>query len=299
MTPFDLAPSTLRKGTAIAAFSAISFGSAVIFVRYAYQSGVLPGTVAFLRFSIAALVLGIFLGVRGQGGELSWWQSARLFLLGIGAYTLLAVTWVTAFSLIPAWLVSLIVATYPLLVNLASWLFLRERFYWQQVAALGCVLLGSGILFWRPFEGAVWGGVILMIVNVLASTAFILVGQRWIRGLSPIICSAWLITGGMVGTFFYGLFSHELSFAFAPSGWLWVTLFAVVSTVLAATAMWWGVGLIGPTRVAIIGSFEPVVSILLAVSLLGERLLPLQIAGGALILVGMFLVQWTPGRSKA
>jgi drug/metabolite transporter (DMT)-like permease len=46
--------------------------------------------------------------------------------------------------------------------------------------------------------------------------------------------------------------------------------------------------------VAIIGSFEPVVSILLAVSLLGERLFPVQIAGGALILLGMFLVQWAP-----
>jgi drug/metabolite transporter (DMT)-like permease len=296
MTLLNLSPATLRKGTVIAAFSAVSFGSAVIFVRYAYQSGVLPGTVAFLRFSIAALVLGVFLGVRGQGRQLSWWQSVRLFLLGFVAYTILAVTWVTAFSLIPAWLVSLIVATYPLTVNLASWLFLRERFYREQVAALGCVLVGSGILFWRPFEGAVWGGVMLMVVNVLASTAFILVGQRWMRGLSPIICSAWLITGGMVGTFFYGLFSHELSFAFAPAGWLWVTLFAVVSTVLAATAMWWGIGLIGAARVAIIGSFEPVVSILLAISLLGERLFPLQIAGGALILLGMFLVQWTPER---
>lgn len=296
MTTFDLSPATLRRGTAIAAFSAISFGSAVIFVRYAYQSGVLPGTVAFLRFSIAALVLGVFLGLHGQGGKLYGWQSVRLFLLGFVAYTIMAVTWVTAFSLIPAWLVSLIVATYPLMVNLASWFFLRERFYRQQVAALGCVLLGSGILFWRPFEGAVWTGVILMVANVLVSTAFILVGQRWMRGLSPIICSAWLIIGGMVGTFSYGLFSHELSFAFAPAGWLWVTLFAVVSTVLAATSMWWSIGLIGPARVAIIGSFEPVVSILLAVLLLGERLLPLQIAGGTVILLGIFLVQWLPER---
>ncbi|MBE7550514.1 MAG: DMT family transporter [Anaerolineales bacterium] len=296
MATFELSPATLRKGTAIAAFSAVSFGSAVIFVRYAYQSGVLPGTVAFLRFSIAALVLVVFLRAHGQRGQLSGWQSARLFLLGFVAYTILAVTWVTAFSLIPAWLVSLIVATYPLMVNLASWFFLRERFYRQQVVALSCVLVGSGILFWRPFEGAAWTGVTLMVVNVLVSTAFILVGQRWMRGLSPVICSAWLITGGMVGTFFYSLFSHELSFAFAPAGWLWVTLFAVISTVLAATSMWWGIGLIGPARVAIIGSFEPVVSILLAVSLLGERLLPLQIAGGALILLGIFLVQWTPER---
>jgi drug/metabolite transporter (DMT)-like permease len=287
---------SLRKGTAIAALSAISFGSAVIFVRFAYEAGVLPGTAAFLRFSIALPIMALFLGLNRGGGNLSFWQRARLFLLGFVAYSFSAITWVTAFSLIPAWLVSLIVAMYPLTVNLASWLFLKERFQRRQVAALVCVLLGSIILFWRPFEGAAWNGVLLMTLNVLASTAFILIGQRWMRGVSPIRCTTWLIAGGMVGTFFYSLYAHELSFAFAPAGWLWMTLFAVVSTVLAATAMWWGVGLIGPGRTAIIGSFEPVVSILLAVLLLGERLLLLQIVGGVFILLGMFLVQWLPRR---
>jgi drug/metabolite transporter (DMT)-like permease len=294
LTTFDLSPSTLRKGTAVAVLSAISFGSAVIFIRYAYQAGVLPGTMAFLRFTIASLVLGLFLGLSGQGLNLSFWQSTRLFLLGLVAYTLLALTWVTAFSLIPAWLVSLIVAMYPLIINLASWLFLRERLYRQQIVALVYVLVGSVILFWRPFEGAAWSGVWLMVINILGTTAFVLVGQRWMQGLSPTICTAWLIAGGMVGTFFYGLLTNELSFVFAPAGWLWVTLFALISTVLAATSMWWGIGLIGPGRAAIIGSFEPVVSILLAVWLLGERLLPSQMVGGALILLGMFLVQWMP-----
>ncbi|MFN8455526.1 MAG: EamA family transporter [Anaerolineae bacterium] len=58
---------------------------------------------------------------------------------------------------------------------------------------------------------------------------------------------------------------------------------------------WWGINLIGPLGLAILGSFEPVFSIVLAVLLLGERLWPLQVAGGVLILVGMFLVQWHPG----
>jgi drug/metabolite transporter (DMT)-like permease len=288
----------LRKGTAIASFSAISFGSAVIFIRYAYQAGMLPGTTAFLRFTIAAVVLGLFLSLSGRGLHLSLWQSARLFLLGVFAYSILAVTWVTAMSLIPAWLVSLIIAMYPLTVNVAAWLFFREKIYGQQAIALTCVLLGGAILFWRPFEGAAWSGVIMMALNVLATTAFVFVGQRWMRGLSPILCTTWLIAGGMVGTFFYGLLAHQLSFTFAPAGWLWVTLFAVISTVLAGTAMWWGIGLIGPSRVAIIGSFEPLVSILLAVVLLGERLLPLQIAGGMLILAGVVLVQWSPGKRR-
>jgi drug/metabolite transporter (DMT)-like permease len=294
LTPIDLSSTTLRKGSAIATLSAISYGSAVIFVRYAQQAGVSPETVAFLRYAIASLILLLFLGLSGRWTKLSFGRASILFLLGLTAYTIMGLTWVIAFSITPAWLVSLVVALYPLTVTVGSWLFLRERIYTQQVLALGSVLLGGVILFWRPFEGAAWGGIFLMLFNVLISTTYVLVGQRWTRGLPPTVSTVWLIAGAMVGTFLYGLLFNQLSFAFAPAGWIWVTLFATVSTVLAVTMLWWGIGLIGPSRVAILGSFEPLFSILLAVLILGERLFPSQIVGGVFILMGMVLVQWTP-----
>jgi drug/metabolite transporter (DMT)-like permease len=294
LTNFDISLTTLRKGTAIATLSAVSYGSAVIFVRYAQQAGILPETVAFLRYAIASIILILFLRLSGRWTKLSFGRAAMLFLLGLTAYTIMGLTWIVAFSISPAWLVSLIIALYPLTVTIGSWLFLRERIYPQQVLALISVLLGGAILFWRPFERAAWSGVLLMLFNILISTAFVLVGQRWTRGVPPTISTTWLISGAMVGTFCYGLLSHQLSFSFAPAGWIWVTLFATISTILGVTTLWWGIGLIGPSRVAIIGSFEPLVSILLAVLILGERLLPLQIVGGAFILLGMVLVQWTP-----
>lgn len=296
MANFEISLPTLRKGSAIATLSAISYGSAVIFVRYAHQAGVLPETVAFLRYAIASIVLILFLRLSGHWTTLSIRRAVNLFLLGLTAYTIMGLTWVVAFSISPAWLVSLIIALYPLSVTIGSWLFLRERIYAQQVLALISVLLGGAILFWRPFEGAAWSGVLLMLFNIFTSTAFVLLGQHWTRGVPPTISTTWLIGGAMVGTFCYGLLSNQLSFSFAPAGWVWVTLFATVSTVLGATALWWGISLIGPSRVAIIGSFEPLVSILLAVLILGERLLPMQMVGGTFILLGMVLVQWAPKR---
>lgn len=295
MTRSNFTTANLRQGTAAAILAAMSFGSAVVFIRYAFQAGVVPITAAFLRFTIAALILMVLLSLSRRWSPISARRAITLLGLGMIMYTTAGVTWLTAFSLIPAWLVSLIVALHPLVVTLGSWLFLRERLYWPQILALLTVLAGSACLFWRPFEGAAWTGIGLMLLNVLVSAAYILIGQRWTRDLPPLTSAIWLITGGMLGTLIYGLLFQQLSFTFAPSGWLWIILFALISTVLAVSMLWWGINLIGPSRTAILGSFEPVFSIVLAVLLLDERLWPLQVVGGGLILAGMFLVQWHPG----
>jgi drug/metabolite transporter (DMT)-like permease len=55
--------------------------------------------------------------------------------------------------------------------------------------------------------------------------------------------------------------------------------------------LWWGIGLLGPSRATIIGAVEPFLSILLSVLVLGEAMSPLQGAGGVLILIGVVLVR--------
>jgi drug/metabolite transporter (DMT)-like permease len=290
----NISASTLRKGTAVSILSSASYAGMVVFLRYAYQAGILPGTAVFLRFTIASIVLILALTLTRHWVNLPRRRVIPLILLGCVAYTLMGTTWFVALSTTPAWLVSLIVALYPLTVNLGSWLFLKEPIRRQLVTALGATLLGAVVLFWRPFEGANWLGVTLMLINVAVNTTYILVGQRWTHGIPPMVSTAWMMIGATVGAFCYSLLSAQLSFSFAPEGWLWAVLFAVVSTALAISAFWWSVGLMGAARAAIVGSLEPLGAIMLSVLILGERLTPLQIVGGTLILAGVLLVQWQP-----
>jgi drug/metabolite transporter (DMT)-like permease len=56
---------------------------------------------------------------------------------------------------------------------------------------------------------------------------------------------------------------------------------------------------IGAARASLLSTLEPVVTVLLAAALLGDRLSPLQLLGGALVLVAVITVQglqlWRPG----
>jgi drug/metabolite transporter (DMT)-like permease len=279
----------------MATLSAVSYASGVVLVRYAYRAGISPGTAIFLRFAIAAMALVLFLALTKRWIRLPRSRIVALFLLGFLAYTILGTTWFVALSTSPAWLVSLFVALYPLLVSIGSWLFLGEAINRQRALALILVLTGSVALFWRPFEGAVLIGVWLMLLNVVVQTLYILVGQRWTRGVPPVISTAWMAIGAVVGTFLYALLSNQLSFQFEPEGWVWATLLAVVSTALAIMFLWWGIGLIGPSRATIIGSLEPLFSILLSVLVLGETMSLLQVIGGMFVLAGAVLVRLRTG----
>ncbi|MBN1877633.1 MAG: DMT family transporter [Anaerolineae bacterium] len=290
----DTSDATFRKGAAFSTLSAMSYATAVVFVRYAYQSGLTPGMAIFLRFAIAAVILRGFLSLSGQWVRLPRAKVIALFLLGFLAYTILGTTWFLALSMMPAWLVSLFVAIYPLLVSLCSWLFLGEAFTTSKVLSLCLVIGGSFALFWQPFERAVLVGILLMVINMIVQTLYVLIGQHWTREVPPAMSAVWMIIGAAVGTLIYAGVSQQFSLDFAPVGWLWATGFAVFATALAILFLWAGIGLLGPTRAAIIGSLEPLFSILLSVSILGETMSLLQIFGGMLLLAGVLLVrvQW-------
>jgi drug/metabolite transporter (DMT)-like permease len=287
----DISDSDLRRGATFASLTAVFYATGVLFVRYAYKAGISPGTAIFLRFAIASMALALFLTLTRRWVRLAGQRVAALFLLGFLAYTILGTTWFVALSTTPAWLVSLFSALYPLVVSLGSWLFLGEVFDRRLVLALALVLTGSFALFWRPFEGAALTGVWLMVVNIFVVSLYLLVGQHWVHGIPPVVSATWMALGAMVGTLLYALLANQLSFDFAPMGWVWAALFAVVSTALAIVFLWQGIGLLGPSRATIIGSLEPFFSILLSVVVLGEAMSALQVVGGAAVLAGALLAR--------
>ncbi len=284
--------ATLQKGVIISAISAISLAMSVVFVPMAYRAGVTPGTAVFLRFAIATVGLVLFLLLTGRWTTLPRRNTIAIFLLGFVGYSIMGTTFYVALSLIPAWLVGLFTALYPLTVNLGSWLFLKEQISRRQQYALGSVLIGGLFLFLQPFEDISWLGVLLMCINIVTVSIYLLVGQRWTRGMPPVMSATWTVGGATFGTIIYALSANQFSFSFAPVGWIWVFCFGVISTALAILTLWWGIGIIGAAKASIVGSFEPLGAVLLAVLLLGETISATQVFGAMFILAGLFILQW-------
>jgi drug/metabolite transporter (DMT)-like permease len=73
--------------------------------------------------------------------------------------------------------------------------------------------------------------------------------------------------------------------------WLALALTAVFATAAAFALQTWAQRYTTPTRTALIFTLEPVVALVTAVSLGGEALTLSAVAGGALILTGIFAVE--------
>jgi drug/metabolite transporter (DMT)-like permease len=289
----------LLKGILTSTFSAMCYASGVIFVRWAYAAGITPASAVFLRFFLAALLLApvvhFFIGHHPTAKI----QRRVLFVLGFFLYTIMGAAWFTALQLSPAWLVSLFTAVYPLSVGVGSWLILREPFHIALLPSLAAVVAGGFLLFWQPVDTAglaqqnVLAGSLLMLLNIAAYTAFILLGRRWIAPDAPEESVFWLVAGAAAGSGCYALLAGGISLDFQPIGWLWVVSFAVFATLLSTIFLWRGIRLLGTARAAIVGAFEPVFAILFSLVVLGERLAPLQVAGGLLVLAGVGWLHWS------
>src|SRR5690606_25826955 len=74
------------------------------------------------------------------------------------------------------------------------------------------------------------------------------------------------------------------------TGWGALAAIALVSTVLAIALFVTGLAQLGATRTALISMLEPVVTVLMAWFFLHEHLGPVQLGGGALVLVGAWVL---------
>ncbi len=308
-----LVADAVGVGPALCLFSAACFGAMAIFGKLAYAAGVSPGALLLLRFTVAAVLLGLLLLLRPSlrvgppppppPGPAAT-TPARLLItaLGLGAlgYATQATLYFSALQRVDATLVALVLYTYPALVTVAAAVLGREQLTPGRSAALvvaSCgtllVLLGAGGFSFDPF------GVALAFGAAVTYTVYILVADTVVHHLSPVVLAALVMSGASAALAGRGLVTGGLDFAFGPTGWLWVACIAVVSTVVAMLAFFAGLRRTGPSTAAILSTCEPVVTTALAALTLNEFLTPVQLAGGLVVLSSVVVLQLRPQRGPA
>ncbi len=282
-------PRPLPRWVGFAAMitSAVSFGGLAIFVRLAYDSGAAPITLLYLRFSIATLCMVGLLRARRlalpRGRTLLW-----LVLLGALAYVGQSLAFFTALTLASAGLVALLLYLYPMIVTIVSVVLFKERLTRGKVGALGLAVVGTGLTI-GPVEGGQPLGILLGVLAACIYAVYILVGSRVtpaagaIPSSTIIIGSAALVYGGL-------MLLQGAALPQTALGWWAIVGVAIISTVIPIVTFFIGLEQIGPTAASTISALEPFVTVVLAVLVLGERVVALQVAGGALILVAVVLL---------
>jgi len=256
-----------------------------------------PLVVATLRFAMASVVLVGLLAWR----EPRWLRPARgdlglalaLGATGVALYNAFAFF---GFALAPASDGAMISPSLnPAVTVIGAAILFHEPLTRARVGGLVLALTGIALVFGGPVlaSGGAGGrltGDGLFVLSALAWSAYTLVGRHAVGRLSPLTSTTYAAVAGLLLLLPFSAPAlartswGQLSWAF----WADITFLALGSTVAAFWLWYRALAKVGAARTASYLPLVPVFGVGLGVALLGDRPTPLQLAGMAVAVVGVW-----------
>jgi drug/metabolite transporter (DMT)-like permease len=283
------------SGTLLCLASGAAFGAMAVFGKLAYGEGATVGTLLAVRFVLAAALFWMLILAGGAMHEVRALGRRDVgvgLALGGCGYAIQAGLYFASLQRIDASLLSLLVYTFPAIVAAAAVALGRERIDGRRLAALGLASGGLVLVVSGAGAGALDPlGAALGLSAAVVYSAYILVSDGIVGRIRPRVLSALVCTGAAaaltVGSALLGeLRPGELTVA----GWGWLACLAGVSTVASISLFFAGLQRVGPTTASILATVEPLVTVLLAFLVFGETLGGVQLAGGALVLAAVLVL---------
>jgi drug/metabolite transporter (DMT)-like permease len=300
-------------GVALVLISACGFGSGGLFAQPVYAAGVGWQTLSAWRFGFGALLAWAWV--------LAWPERRRtlrlldrrtaLVAVALGVlYTGNSGTYYAGLETVSVSLSSLIVYIYPavvavLAVRMGRRLEGRRPWLALGLALSGVVLAVGGIPAGEVPSAA---GLALIVASPLIYSIWIVLSARLSGerpettgsdsdgGADAAAATALMMTGTAAAYWLSGL---VLGVPLRPdqiptAAWPGLVGVGVVATFIAIQTFYAGARRVGAAQAALISTVEPIWTISLAALIFGQTLQPIQLAGGALIIVGVLVAQAPP-----
>jgi drug/metabolite transporter (DMT)-like permease len=288
------------------ALVALIWGGTFIAGRVA-AAEIAPATAALWRYLFAtAAVVAAQLVLEGRLPRLSarqWVGVTALGATGVAAYNL---CFMFGLQTVPASRASLIVALNPAVTFIGAVLLYAEPVDRRKMLAVALALLGAVIVIGRGdpstlFGGGLGTGDVVIFGCVLSWVAYTLIGKRILVGLSPLAATTY---ASLSGTAMLAVAAAALPEPLgglrvpdaSPAAWASIAFLGVFGTAVAFVWFYEGVRALGPARAAVFINLVPVAAVTLGLLLLDEPLEPSMLAGGALTVAGVWLLNRAAAR---
>lgn len=287
-------------GPLCAVIGVLGFSFKAILIKLAYAwSPIDAVTLLALRMIYAAPMFAVMAALARRNPRaqpLSRRDWLALTWLGFIGYYLSSLLDFLGLQYITASLERLVLFLYPTIVVVLSALFLGKPITRKAVGALLLCYAGIGLVFWHDLEvtgdpaATLFGGA-LVFASALGYAIYLVGAGGVIARLGSVrfISLAMLISAAFVIAQFL-LMRPGSALAVPFSVQLLTLAMAIFSTVLPTWLIAESIRRVGANTASLVGSLGPVFTIGLGALILGESIHPIQLAGAALVLIGVVLV---------
>ncbi len=295
-TTVEVQPWLQRRSVRIALAMAIVYvvwGSTFIAIDVAMDT-IPPMTLMAVRFALAGAVLYAWASRRGdRAGDRPTprqWAGSTLtggaMLVGGTGLVALAMVWIGAGT------AALLTATVPVWLALFARAVFGDRLSVRAWIGLGIGLVGVGVLV-DPSGGQL-GGMLLAVLGAMGWAAGSLRSRVASAPSRPLVAASMEMMGASVIFLLVGIVLGEPArldlAAISPIAWASLAYLVTAGSIIAFAAYRW---LLANASTSLVGTHayvNPVVAVVLAWALLGDRLTARTLVAGAVILVSLVLV---------
>lgn len=278
-----------RAGIIFVSLSALGFATLGIFGKIAFSLGWSSSDLLSWRMALAAVVVWGWLWWRG-GWRFRVSEALIPFLLGAVGYATQTTLYFAALERLPVGVLVLLLYVYPVFVVLLAWLLERECPTRAALLAMGVALLGIALT--TDLSGRVGlPGVLLALASAAVYATYLLVSARVSRVTDPVATSGYVFIGATLSFTALALLDGQFKIPGSLPDWGLVLGISTIATVFPVVLIFVGLRRIRATQASIVSMLEPLFTIAMGVLILGERLGALQLAGGALVLTSVLILQ--------
>jgi drug/metabolite transporter (DMT)-like permease len=288
-------------GILFAALGASFFSTKAIFIKLAYQEQADAALMLAYRmiFSLPVFAaIGVWAVVQRRARGVpppSWADYARASFVGFLGYYVASQFDFAGLMFITAQLERLVLFTYPLFVMFLSAALYGERVTRSGLAAAAVTYTGLAIVFAIDLPEGGRNTVIGTLLVLGAAVSFALhqiYAKRFMGPMGSALFTSVALASASVFCILHQVVVSGGDFAATPR-FLWLSAgCAIVATVLPTFLINAGLQRISSAAVSMISTVSPVVTIALAVWILGEPFTLADAIGSALVLAGVGLYAW-------
>ncbi|MFC1586249.1 DMT family transporter, partial [Fibrobacterota bacterium] len=288
--------SQSQLGFMAVVISSLLFSAKGILIKKAFAWGIEPVVVMALRmlFSLPLFAgLALFEGLRVRrknGYVLNKRDWVCLLGLGLLGYYLASLFDLIGLQYVSAGMEKILLYTHPTFVILLSALLFRRKLDYRVLPAFALCYGGIVMAFWGDLhvdpDYGIYGALMIIICSIMFAV-FLIGNGVIVHRVGPNRMAAYGMMISSAAVMVHFLWMYTPSSLMVPArGYLLAAVLAVFATFIPVNLLAYGLKLIGPNQVAILGGIGPVATIFLGWMVLSEAPAPLQVLGMALVVAG-------------
>lgn len=293
-------PGETGAGTVYTLLAACGFAAVSTLTSIATGQGVSLYVVLLWRYVIGAVVMVAYVGTQHYP-RMPWREAARFIVLGGGGQALLVGLALSSLKYIGVATLAFLFYTYPAWVTLVQTMRGAEPVTPRRLAALALSFGGIVVIVGVPgadSNGAPPGapgfpaaGIALALGAAMVYGMYIPLMQWLQKTHSVAVTSAYAKIGSAICFLLLALQDHSLTATMSSTAWEAIVALTLFSTVMPALFFLMGLMRLGAVRTAIVSTVEPFITAVLGAAVLGQAVSANMLAGGAMIVAAVVLLQ--------